>query len=104
MTGRKSIKSGYGEVTPGTKRARVLEALKASRGLTLHEAGTICIGCLSSEIAALEDSYGYDIRCFPKARKRGSPTGRDAHVYRCVGRWEWDGHYHDYTLPSVAAR
>ena len=104
--GRTSHRSEFSDPKRGTKSSLALELLLRDRGVSALEAieagATLSQSQFLRVIARLSDDCGYDIRTFPKDPNRPSPKGRSSVVYKCVGRSEWGGAYHDYVAPKYA--
>ena len=65
-------------------------------GVTVEEIG-IDKTHVSAAVRAFRDEKGYDIRVF-----NAEPTGRRGRrnaIYKCVGKFRWDGSYRSFVTP-----
>ena len=98
-------KEAFTEPKRGSKTSLFLELSMRKQGVTRKEALLIAgvdAAAAASLVERLLNDCGYDIRSFGKGAKRTGKAGRPTVIYRCVGRFRWDGGYDDYLAPVYA--
>ena len=100
----RKTKCSFSDPIEGTKKHRFLGLCMRDCGVTRHEACAVLDikgDALNATINSLRDMNGYEIRPVYTANPARKELRRYVYAYRCLGRLDWSGRYHDFTSGAI---